>query len=44
MGQQCNNKLQKLITDVITCRYFLKYKYNVKICTYSRSALHQMII
>ncbi len=44
MGQQCNYKYNcKLLTDVITCRYFLKYKYNVKTCMYTISALYQVI-
>ncbi len=36
---QCRN----VIPDVITCRYFFKYKYNVKTCTSTISALYQMI-
>ncbi len=45
MGQQCNYKCNyiKLSTDVITYRYFLKYKYNVKSCMYTISALYQII-
>ncbi len=25
-----------IITDVITCKYFFKYKYSVKMCMYNR--------
>ncbi len=32
-----------IITDVITCNYFFKYKYSVKTCMYTIGALHQMI-
>ncbi len=44
MGQ-CNYKCNyiKLITDVTTYSYFLKYKYNVKTCMYTISALYQII-
>ncbi len=40
MGQQCNYKCN------LRCNYmqvFLKYKYNVKTCTSTISALYQMI-
>ncbi len=32
-----------VITDVITCRYFFKYKYIVKTCANTTSALYQII-
>ncbi len=38
-----NSVIIKVITDVITCMHFLKYKYNVKACMYTISALYQMI-
>jgi len=50
-GLRCNGWINSVIINVITeinyrCNYmqvFLKYKYNVKTCMYTISALYQMI-
>ncbi len=42
MGQQCNYKCITEI-NVTIYRYFKKYKYNVKTCMYTISALYQII-
>ncbi len=38
-----NSVTINVITDVITSKYFFKYKYNVKTCMYTISALYQII-
>ncbi len=38
-----NSVTINVITSVITSKYFFKYKYNVKTCMYTISALYQII-
>ncbi len=38
-----NSVIINVITDVTTCRYFYKSKYNVQTCMYTISALYQII-
>ncbi len=38
-----NSIIIHLITDEIIYRYFRKYKYNVRTCMYTISALYQII-